>query len=211
MSDDRDVLPFPSAYDGLDPELAERIAAMYAATPDAGPDAVAQCLRVVLSSTMHAPSRITLGVLRPRWWWGAAAAVLVVAATVSTWRSRSHDAPTDSTGVAVTPFGPGDSTPSSQLTRVSGSADMRFDLRLSARARAVAIVGDFNGWDERATPMTHRGKDGSWSAQVALAPGRHVYAFVVDGKRWLVDPLAPQVPDSGFGPTNAVVIEAAPQ
>ena len=79
--------------------------------------------------------------------------------------------------------------------------------RLSCAAREVALVGDFNGWDEHATPMLRRPDSGAWSAHVALAPGRHVYAFVIDGKKWLVDPLAPQVPDDGFGPANAVVVD----
>ena len=47
----------------------------------------------------------------------------------------------------------------------------------------------------------------TWSARIPLEPGRHEYAFVVDGQRWVIDPLAPQVPDAGFGPTNAVVID----
>jgi hypothetical protein len=34
-----------------------------------------------------------------------------------------------------------------------------------------------------------------------------MYAFVVDGKKWLVDPLAPQVLDKGYGPANAVVVD----
>ena len=59
--------------------------------------------------------------------------------------------------------------------------------------------------------MARRASDGRWSANVPLTPGRHTYAFVVDGTRWLVDPLAPRVPDDGFGPANAVVIEGAPK
>ena len=86
---------------------------------------------------------------------------------------------------------------------------VRFDLALPSPASEVALVGDFNGWDDEATPMVRRGSDGTWSARVPLPPGRHVYAFVVDGKRWLIDPLAPQVPDAGFGPTNTVIVEGA--
>ena len=84
---------------------------------------------------------------------------------------------------------------------------IRFDLTLPNTAREVALVGDFNGWDEHATPMVRRPTDGAWSAQVPLPPGRHVYAFVIDGKKWLVDPLAPQVPGEGYGPANAVVVD----
>ncbi len=55
--------------------------------------------------------------------------------------------------------------------------------------------------------MVRRGPRGEWAAEVPLTPGRHEYAFVVDGRRWVIDPLAPQVPDAGFGPSNAVVVE----
>ena len=76
--------------------------------------------------------------------------------------------------------------------------------RIRSPSWAISMAGT-----QKATPMARRASDGSWSADVPLAPGRHVYAFVVDGKRWIVDPLAPQAPDDGFGPTNAVVIEGA--
>ena len=91
-------------------------------------------------------------------------------------------------------------------TTASGDA-VRFDLMLPNAAQEVALVGDFNGWDEHATPMVRRRDDGAWSAKVPLSPGRHVYAFVIDGRRWLVDPLAPQVPDGGYGPANAVIVD----
>ena len=86
-------------------------------------------------------------------------------------------------------------------TTASGDA-VRFDLMLPNAVQEVALVGDFNGWDEHATPMVRRRDDGAWSAKVPLSPGRHVYAFVIDGRRWLVDPLAPQVPDGGYGPAT---------
>src|SRR5690606_29149601 len=75
-----------------------------------------------------------------------------------------------------------------------------------AEVRQVALVGDFNGWDSDSTVMRRSSADGAWSTKVPLGPGVHNYAFVVDGQRWLVDPMAPQVPDRGFGPANAVVV-----
>jgi len=75
-------------------------------------------------------------------------------------------------------------------------------------ARQVAVVGDFNGWNPTATRM-HPTRDGTWQARFVLPPGRHVYAFVVDGRRWLPDPAAPLAPEDAFGTRNSVVIVAA--
>jgi 1,4-alpha-glucan branching enzyme len=75
-------------------------------------------------------------------------------------------------------------------------------------ARRVALVGDFNDWDPAATPL-RASAGGAWSAAVQLSPGRHRYAFVVDGVRWLADPAAPPAPDDDFGTPGSVVTVGA--
>ena len=55
-------------------------------------------------------------------------------------------------------------------------------------AKAVFLVGDFNGWRADAHPMV-RQPDGSWHVVVAVHHGHHRYQFVVDGKPAL-DPRA---------------------
>ena len=100
------------------------------------------------------------------------------------------------------------STGGAARTPASGPRRARTSA-LPAGARAVSLVGDFNGWDAAATPMARTGAGAEWSAQLPLTPGRHVYAFVIDGTRWLVDPMAPQVPDADLGPANAVIVEGA--
>ncbi|HCL92626.1 MAG TPA: isoamylase early set domain-containing protein [Verrucomicrobiota bacterium] len=47
-------------------------------------------------------------------------------------------------------------------------------------ARAVSLVGDFNGWDPAALPMKQM-PDRSWLLTVELKHGHHRYAFLVDG------------------------------
>jgi 1,4-alpha-glucan branching enzyme len=73
------------------------------------------------------------------------------------------------------------------------------------KASQVSIVGDFNQWDPAATPMVRSAGNGTWTVDVQLKEGRHVYAFVVDGKRWMADPAAPLAP-SGFDTPNSVVL-----
>jgi serine protease AprX len=55
-------------------------------------------------------------------------------------------------------------------------------------ARAVALSGDFNDWETKATPF-NREVDGIWRAQLAAPPpGRYRYKFIVNEMRWLDDP-----------------------
>lgn len=212
---DRDVLPFPSHDDGDDRDVAARLAALYEATPAADAAQVDRCVRGVLAQSMHAGTRSASGVTRPRWWWGAAAAAALVIVVAKPWRVLSTTSSATSPGADTGAASP---TLAETLTAAltgsvtrEGRDAVRFDLKLPTAAREVALVGDFNGWDENATPMAHQGRNGTWSAKIPLAPGRHVYAFVVDGKKWLIDPLAPTVPDDGLGPTNAVVVEGLPK
>ena len=183
-----------------DPALVARVRTAYAHLPAADAAQIARCTTAVLSHAMHTPAR-GLGAIRPRWWWGAAAAAVLVISVVRPWQPDAAVQKADSAFA-----GPARAIAAVGTTTESGDA-VRFDLTLPNPAQAVALVGDFNGWDERATPMVRRSNDGTWSAKVPLPPGRHVYAFVIDGRKWLVDPLAPQVPDEGYGPANAVVVD----
>ena len=56
-------------------------------------------------------------------------------------------------------------------------------------ARSVSLVGDFNAWTADQTSLATNGESGAWTISVPLSPGRHEYAFIVDGKRWVPDPL----------------------
>jgi hypothetical protein len=77
---------------------------------------------------------------------------------------------------------------------------------VAPQAARVSLVGDFNRWDPAATPMERTPTGGTWSVVVPLRPGRHEYAFVVDGKQWLPDPSAPLAPVDGLGAPNSVVL-----
>ena len=79
----------------------------------------------------------------------------------------------------------------------------------SRGAQRVLLVGDFNGWGERALPLTREKGSSLWSVTVPLTPGRHVYAFLVDST-WTVDPRAPTTRDPDFGVTGSVVIVGKP-
>jgi hypothetical protein len=80
----------------------------------------------------------------------------------------------------------------------------------AAAAKSVALVGDFNAWDGSATPLVRDSASGAWSVVAAVPPGRHVYAFLVDGKVWTLDPRAPKAKDSDYGTEQSVVIVGLP-
>lgn len=86
---------------------------------------------------------------------------------------------------------------------------VRFELA-APQASRVSLVGSFNEWNPRATPLVRDASSGKWIASVRLPPGRHVYAFVVDGDV-TADPAAPRAADDDFGSKNSVVLVAAPR
>ncbi|MFN2566348.1 MAG: isoamylase early set domain-containing protein [Gemmatimonadaceae bacterium] len=81
---------------------------------------------------------------------------------------------------------------------------VRFAL-VAPGASRVSLVGDFNQWDASATPMRQLGDGRLWLVEVPLPPGRHVYAFVVDGDV-TPDPAAPRAGEEDFGVPSSVVL-----
>lgn len=77
-------------------------------------------------------------------------------------------------------------------------------------AHRVSVVGDFNGWDTHATTMSRDPASGLWSQTLALRPGRHVYAFVVDDSVWMRDPRTPAASDADFGRPGSVLLVGRP-
>lgn len=212
-----DDLSFPRPED-LDDEhatfITSQLRASYDATPTHDAAHVERVARAVLAGAMHTPTSDgragphSRGV-RPRWWWGAAAAALFLVVLTRPWNPNDAQRRADS-ALSVgsrDSTRPSDTVMSGRTSEEQGGT-VRFEFTLPSTAREVSLVGDFNGWDTGATPMVRDGSSQTWSARIPLQPGRHEYAFVVDGQRWVIDPLAPQVPDAGFGPTNAMVVDA---
>ncbi len=77
---------------------------------------------------------------------------------------------------------------------------------LAPTANTVYVVGSFNGWVKGATQMKQEGKTGVWIAEVMIRPGEHTFMYLVDGKEWVVPPIAEDFVTDGFGQTNGVVI-----
>ena len=92
-----------------------------------------------------------------------------------------------------------------------GVASLPVQLVLRApAAHRVSVVGDFNGWDTHVNMLTRDPASGLWSGTLALRPGRHVYAFIVDDSIWMRDPRMPQSRDADFGRPGSVLLVGQP-
>lgn len=88
----------------------------------------------------------------------------------------------------------------------SGRSTVRF-VFVAPYASRVSLVGDFNKWNPSAMPMRRSADGRAWLLDVPLAPGRHVYSFIVDGDL-APDPAAPRAGDDDFGVPSSVVLVA---
>ena len=135
---------------------------------------------------------------------GLAAALVFVALgagatlTALSWRARgAGENPT----AGATPSG---STTSLVSNTGADREVVRFELAAPSASR-VTLVGSFNEWNPVATPLQRDPATGKWIVSLRLPPGRHVYAFLVDGDV-TTDPAAPRAADDDFGSANSVLL-----
>ena len=96
------------------------------------------------------------------------------------------------------------SRPARALPSASLARDITAVFRLEAPlAQSVKLAGEFTQWEKLALNMK-QGRNGVWEIEVALAPGRHFYRFLVDGQ-WQDDPLCTRREPNPFGTNNAVI------
>jgi predicted carbohydrate-binding protein with CBM48 len=88
---------------------------------------------------------------------------------------------------------------------LAGTSTVQFVV-VAPGAGSVSLVGDFNDWDAAATPMHAAHSGALWSVTIPLSPGRHRYAFLVNGSRWLADPGAPRAQDDFNTPSSVVTV-----
>ena len=80
----------------------------------------------------------------------------------------------------------------------------------ASSAHRVALIGDFNRWDQAAAPMTRSSEGELWSVSIPITPGRHMYAFMVDDSILVLDPRAPKSRDPDLGAEGSVRIVGHP-
>jgi hypothetical protein len=204
----------------MDDEFDETIARIAAALRPMPPvDPVRKASVLVAVAAERERAREARGRTARRWRVAGSVGVAAAAGLLLTiwWRdvAGGRDAlrATTRTAAASTPS-PAPSASTTSHLAASESADVApLPVQLVLRAPAahrVAVVGDFNGWDAAANTLARDPASGLWSATVALRPGRHVYAFIVDDSVWVRDPRMPQARDADFGRPGSVLLVGRP-
>lgn len=194
-------------------ETIIRIAAALRPLPEVDPERKARVLVAVAAERERARER-RLRVGR-RWRFAGGLAVAAAAGLVATvWlRTARSNLPAVASAPAAATRAPAAAAPARVDARLAREAVGLKSVQVVLRApdaRRVSVVGDFNGWDARADAMTRDPASGLWSHTVALRPGRHVYAFIVDDSVWMRDPRSPAAPDADFGRPGSVLLVGQP-
>lgn len=86
-----------------------------------------------------------------------------------------------------------------------GKVKVTFAMPAALWADSIYVVGDFNGWDERATPL--RQTESGWMVSLELESGRaYQYRYLLNGTEWHNDWQADGYEPNRFGGDNSVVI-----
>jgi 1,4-alpha-glucan branching enzyme len=105
----------------------------------------------------------------------------------------------------------GDHAMSTAKKYIKGQTTCKVKFTLNKEAgnskQTAFLVGDFNDWDEKATPMKKM-KDGSFTVTLSLKKGnKYQYRYLLDGGIWENDWKADEyVPSQFGGSTNSVVV-----
>ena len=68
------------------------------------------------------------------------------------------------------------------------------------------LVGDFNDWDQQATPMT-RFKNGTYATEIALETDKeYQFKYLIDGESWANDLDSDKYLPNQFQGENSVVV-----
>jgi AMP-activated protein kinase-like protein len=194
-------------------DLLERVVDELQTLPSVDEAAVGRIVRAAAADA--AEVRGARSVVRGGSWWRsriplAAAAGFALAAGLAGYAIRGGRS---TTGVVTTGPLAGESPTLAASRLAARTSDhvvpTQFVLR-APRASRVALVGDFNAWNAAATPLTRVSSSGIWTITIALTPGRHTYAFMVDGTAWTLDPRAPTAQDPDFGTPSSVVLVGTP-
>jgi len=208
-------------HDDVD-ETIERIAAALRPLPDVDPAQRARVL-VAVAAERERDRRRRLRRARTARLVAATSALVAAGLIGALWMRAAGDTThrmaaadvTQSDSTSSAPVSAAASVPAGQARLATRDVDgvvlqpVQLVLRAPA-ARHVNVVGDFNGWDASATSMTRDPATGIWSQTLALRPGRHIYAFVVDDSVWMRDPRTPAAPDVDFGRPGSVLLVHQP-
>ena len=92
-------------------------------------------------------------------------------------------------------------------SRPVGKVTFRLPGEAAPAAGGVNLVGEFNGWNESATPMQLL-RDGSYKATLDLDCGRNYrFRYLIDGETWENDWAAHRYAPTAFAGVEDSVVE----
>ena len=83
-----------------------------------------------------------------------------------------------------------------------------FELPADVAERSVAVVGDFNAWNESKHKMKLDKKRGVWIKSIALKPGTYQFRYLLDEGQWRNDEHADRYEATPFFSENSVIVVA---
>lgn len=93
-----------------------------------------------------------------------------------------------------------------EQTEKEGRVLVTFELPSRLWVERVNLVGEFNDWDTRATPMTRNRDNINWSVSIELEAGkRYRFRYLLDGREWLNDWHADDYVHNAYGSDDSVV------
>ena len=92
-----------------------------------------------------------------------------------------------------------------QVLKSKPICKVTFTLPETIKAESAYLVGDFNGWDEKATPLKPL-KNGHFSVTLELEKGReYQFRYLVNNTEWHNDWHADKYVPNPFSGDNSVV------
>ena len=94
-----------------------------------------------------------------------------------------------------------------QFLKTKDVCKVIFSLPEVVQGDTVFLVGDFNHWDETATPMMKRTEKGKFTATLELDKNReYQFRYLVNGTEWRNDVGADKYVPNPFSGDNSVVV-----
>ena len=77
--------------------------------------------------------------------------------------------------------------------------------------KSISLVGEFNNWQVGKNCLAHLDSNGIYKIDINLPPGEYEYKFVINGKKWIPDPMNPrQIPDGWNGFNSLRTVQKPP-
>ena len=93
-----------------------------------------------------------------------------------------------------------------ETAKKSGCMRVTFELPSVLWADRVSVVGEFNDWDDAATPMTRDHTHDDWRATIEVPVGRrYPFRYLLDGEEWLNEWHADDYVETDDGRYDSVV------